>query len=30
MANAAIPFAIGLEPVAARWLTVDLGAPGGA
>lgn len=24
---AAIPFAIGLGPVAARWLTLDLGAP---
>ncbi|GHE05141.1 hypothetical protein GCM10008024_34890 [Allgaiera indica] len=27
---AAIPFAIGLEPMAARWLTLDLGAPCGA
>jgi hypothetical protein len=26
---AAIPFAIGLEPVAARWLTLDLGPPRG-
>ena len=27
---AAIPFAVRLGPVAARWLTLDLGAPGGA
>jgi putative transposase len=26
---AAIPFAIGLEPMAARWLTLDLGPPRG-
>jgi putative transposase len=26
---AAVPFAIGLEPMAARWLTLDLGPPRG-